>query len=607
MHITDIPVEVFLDNLLPFAPVRDIRNFGSTNKFFAAICADETFWKIRCQEDFNFTSQETARQSGWKNLYRGLNHPKIFVWGERNNGRLGLTNIPKGAGPGIPYPVELKIPGSRIVSLVAGGMSFNALDANGSMYVWGTLNGESPALNSDGFSMKYKRAPVPHKLIMPNCIRTISCGRLHTMVLDSKNLVWTFVNWGCPFKLDTPMLDCTSPETTPLQAESGWSFCAILTQSNDVLVFWPFSGEVGSRLTEEEDRMNETGDCRAYPTSDHTIPCIPVTLRANPLRIPPIPHLPELNDTGLSLEESSKETILVKIAAFDNALIGLTNKGHVLKFGDLSNEHSFNMSTRWEYLENFSELSKVAAHSAFHSNTGLEAPSSLRITHITAHFETFVAYSTGSSSIILMGDVDTKGDTLPKIKPELQNRSVISTMLGDYHYGALTIDGQLLTWGQYSHGALGLGMPTQLPIGAPGGYRTEAHLMQSRTSQWGPLQPPDVDSPSPVHFNHGPNPGGRRFCFAATAAGWHMGALVICLEPEKEVYDATSTAEDQGDTRTGIGRLFRRGLQVEEPPSSHAGQPAPPTDAGAFGLGSVFRIGFAGRGRGRGTGGGSWF
>lgn len=152
------------------------------------------------------------------------------------------------------------------------------------------------------------------------------------------------------------------------------------------------------------------------------------------------------------------------------------------------------------------------------------------LSQITAHFETFVAYSTRSSSIILMGDVDTKGDSLPKIKPELQNRSVISTVLGDYHYGALTIDGQLLTWGQYSHGALGLGMPTQLQIGAPGGYRTEAHLMQSRSSQWGPLQPPDVESPSPVHFNHGPNPGGRRFCFAATAAGWHMGALVICLE-----------------------------------------------------------------------------
>jgi SCF-associated factor 1 len=171
------------------------------------------------------------------------------------------------------------------------------------------------------------------------------------MVLDSKNLVWTFVNWGRPFRLDTPMLDCTMPETTPLYAESGWSCCAILTQSNDVLVYWPFSGEVGSRLTEEEDIMNERGDSHAYPTSDHTIPCVPLALRVNPLRIPPIPALPELNDAGLSQEERSKETVLVKIAAFDNSLIGLTNKGHVLKFGDLSNEHSFSASTRWEYVK----------------------------------------------------------------------------------------------------------------------------------------------------------------------------------------------------------------------------------------------------------------
>lgn len=81
MHIADIPVEVFLDNLLPLAELRDVLSLGSTNKLFAAVCADDTFWRRRCQADFNFTSQETARQSGWKNLYRGLKHPRIFVWG----------------------------------------------------------------------------------------------------------------------------------------------------------------------------------------------------------------------------------------------------------------------------------------------------------------------------------------------------------------------------------------------------------------------------------------------------------------------------------------------------------------------------------------------
>lgn len=587
MHIADIPVEVFLDNLLPLTELRDVLSLGSTNKLFAVVCADETFWRRRCQADFNFTSQETARRSGWKKLYRGLSHPKIFVWGERANGRLGSKDIPRGFRRGVPYPIEVKIPGSRVVSLVAGGMSFHAIDTKGSMYVWGTLDGESPALNSEGFAMKYKPAPEPHKLLMPNPIRTVSCGRLHSMALDSKNQVWTFVTWGRPFRLESPMLDCSSPGTTPMQAECGWSFCFILTQSGDVLVFWPSEGEIGQIYDKENDAMDEEGDCNAYGTEDHCIPCITWSLRADPLQIPPIPQLPDLESTGVSQEESSEATNLIKIAAFDNHLIGLTNKGHVLKFGDLSNEYSFDRTTRWQYLKNFSELSKVAAHPAFRDeNTGLQAPASLRITHITAHFETFVAYSTASSSITLMGDVHTNEESQPEIIPELQNRSVISIVLGDYHYGALTADGQLLTWGQYSHGALGLGVPTDLPLGTPGGYSTQSRLDQSRRSQWGPLEPPRVASPSPVHFNYGKNPGGRRFCFAATAAGWHAGALVVCLEPEKEVYDDSTEPEPKPSTG-------------DEALSGSQNEPLPPSDAGMLGFASrIFRLGYAGRGRG---------
>ena len=167
------------------------------------------------------------------------------------------------------------------------------------------------------------------------------------MALDSSNQIWTFVSWGRPFRLDTPMLDCTSPESTPIQAESGWSFCSILTQSGDVLVFSPFSGEIGRLFEEENTAMGERGDCHAYGTEDRRIPCVTWSLRADPLRLPSIPKLPELESTGLSPEEREKSTTLIKIAAFDNNLIGLTNKGHVLKFGDVS---SSDRTTRWQYV-----------------------------------------------------------------------------------------------------------------------------------------------------------------------------------------------------------------------------------------------------------------
>ena len=170
------------------------------------------------------------------------------------------------------------------------------------------------------------------------------------MALNSKSQVWTFVNWGRPFRLDTHMLDCSSPETTPIQAESGWVFCSILTQSGDVLVFWPFLGEIGRLCDEENATMDERGDCQAYPTADRQVPCIAWSLQADPLRIPHIPQLPEPEYTGLSQEEKPSATTLIKIAAFDNYLIGLTNKGHVLKFGDLSKENSFDRMTRWQYV-----------------------------------------------------------------------------------------------------------------------------------------------------------------------------------------------------------------------------------------------------------------
>ena len=114
------------------------------------------------------------------------------------------------------------------------------------------------------------------------------------------------------------------------------------------------SGLPRARLAEfmmkKNAAMDEEGDRNAYGTEDHRIPCVTWSLRADPLRIPPIPQLPDLESTGVSQEERSKETTLIKIAAFDNHLIGLTNKGHVLKFGDLSNEYSFDRTTRWQYV-----------------------------------------------------------------------------------------------------------------------------------------------------------------------------------------------------------------------------------------------------------------
>ena len=109
----------------------------------------------------------------------------------------------------------------------------------------------------------------------------------------------------------------------------------------------------------------------------------------------------------------------------------------------------------------------------------------------------------------------------PKVIPELQHKDVISVEIGDYHSVALTAHGDLLAWGKFSNGALGLGDPSKIPLGAPGGYVEGGNRR-------GPA--PDVNIPSKVRFDHGSKTPRNRFCISATAAGWHTGALVINLE-----------------------------------------------------------------------------
>lgn len=157
---------------------------------------------------------------------------------------------------------------------------------------------------------------------------------------------------------------------------------------------------------------------------------------------------------------------------------------------------------------------------------------------ISANFLHFVAYSTGSSSIVLIGDTETTPASEPKIIPQLQNKSVISVVLGDYHNAALTAHGKLLTWGAYSNGALGLGDPLKLPPGTPGAFSTERELIAAQVGGRPRVHPPAVDIPTEVRFDHNNKKSKERFCFSITAAGWHTGALVIDLQvcPNPIVY-----------------------------------------------------------------------
>ena len=74
-------MELFVDQIFDYLPVREILNLGCTNRFFSSVVADDIFWHRRIQEDFNFSGSDTARQTGWKTIYKRLSNSHVYVWG----------------------------------------------------------------------------------------------------------------------------------------------------------------------------------------------------------------------------------------------------------------------------------------------------------------------------------------------------------------------------------------------------------------------------------------------------------------------------------------------------------------------------------------------
>lgn len=173
--------------------------------------------------------------------------------------------------------------------------------------------------------------------------------------------MWNFVSWGRPFRLASSFLDKTSPDSTPHQVECGWTFTSVLTESRDVLVWWPRGTIIRERVQAKKDELDkndpdslgkletEVRGNRKYVAK--YINCHAWDLNVDPVRLPPVPghDLPVLADTALLPKEQHEEIKLVKIAAMDNFIIGLTNKGHVLRYTKLYDEEQYK-DGRWEYV-----------------------------------------------------------------------------------------------------------------------------------------------------------------------------------------------------------------------------------------------------------------
>lgn len=99
-----------------------------------------------------------------------------------------------------------------------------------------------------------------------------------------------------------------------------------------------------------DKHMTDETDTKGVHEMDGSIPCDVWEINAQPVLLPSLPALPDLVNTNNLGEERDRDYIrIVQIAGMDGFLIGLTNKGHVLKFGTLEDETTAARGI-WEYV-----------------------------------------------------------------------------------------------------------------------------------------------------------------------------------------------------------------------------------------------------------------
>ncbi|WWC89891.1 uncharacterized protein L201_004820 [Kwoniella dendrophila CBS 6074] len=586
----------------------------------------------------------------WKKVYFGLLNPKAYLWGSAAENRLGGAQL-KSRGNysnfvDLPSEIDLNLsdsvsqqeakgwtgqikdslitaltgPGSidkntqdtekegdgndnpGVVELQAGGWSFTARKSDGSVWVWGQMEGPRSVFRIASWQEKNFSCKTPTKLPLPCKAESISAGRRHLLVLDSDNLIWELTAWGKAYHHTSSEL--TSPSghgithSPPhiVQLSAGWNHSAALTSKGEIHLWYPFSDTYENALTNNKElsgplgnpgeKLQETG-LKYGKVGENvlmTLPPVPprISFRSNLAillekgrKVDDTENTPErrqqlqAEDAERQERELSKPTSLleeerkvIKIASGEDFIVALRKNGEVwlteVKEGQIPN---------WQFMQFFS---------------------SDQITHITAQFRSFVTYDTPTSSkrgssvhvAELPQSLENIGENVyPSAFDFLNDKGIIQVAIGDYHYAALNDKGEMFTWGQGDAGQLG--------------------RSQVRSSK----------QPSKVFFPDNPN----AFVFSITAAGWHTGALVLGNNSPSEEGIPRADSELSKDVQTGTQQRDEEEYRHQWPrslfnPYGENTIPVPPSNnngGGPVRAMPFFRVGFAGRGANIGAGRGN--
>ncbi|KAI8144748.1 regulator of chromosome condensation 1/beta-lactamase-inhibitor protein II [Fennellomyces sp. T-0311] len=471
MKFLDLPTDILVDNILYNLDAQSLEQLSSAHPSLRPLANDELLWKHRVFTDYNLPHDSTFRHSGWKQLYSRLKNSAVYTWGENSDRRLGhpvpQTNImPRSMdvydligqhgrrmrrmNQTYTTPTELvSLRGKGIVDILSGGWSFHALDRHGRVWCWGRMHGDMGAR-----ALGARLVAEPAEVALPSgvSIQAISCGRSHAVALARDGTVWHWDNrW---------VVQQVHVAKTIVQVAANWGYSSLLTSQGELL-----------RLEHPQIVQNDTDTLPDLHIDDAglTLQSIEANAKENSIEFKPI-------------ENGDK---FVQIAGLEKCTLALTRYGRVFK---ISTENAFHLHGASASLT--TELVKFGAKE---KENNVRNAKMYRF--VSGQFRNFAVYTADGQT--LLGHQDEGPEKDPEVLEQLQ-QDVCKVSFGDYHSGALTNQGRLLTWGGYSRGALGHG---------------EAPWSENK------------EAPEAIQAFR------NMFVFAIGFGGWQSGALAIPRDP----------------------------------------------------------------------------
>ncbi|PAV22740.1 RCC1 BLIP-II [Pyrrhoderma noxium] len=296
------------------------------NELFHGLCEDELVWKAKCMDEFGFNWSPPKLSISYKECYKRLCKPSVVLWGDEHHSIMVNSTHERNAiskENRIYRNPEFDALGIYIVDITFGENCVWVIDRKGRLFFWGTAPGSGFASHLDS-QRTFKNVM---RLEIGTPIVSIASDDFNSIAIDIKGDVWVIICPDHPFLLKSDLINNEHADSTPIQVVCNYYYSAILTRSGDVYIVYPFE---------------------KYVRKEHEKHC-------------------EESETGLEIEgnRSKSPPKIISIAATDELLIGLTDKGHVLKINQFdSGKKTQIKDENWVYMEKCYDPESPVTHIA---------------------------------------------------------------------------------------------------------------------------------------------------------------------------------------------------------------------------------------------------